>query len=239
MPGKRLERDIAGIRSGKVVAIAPTNEQRRNVYLWKCHCDCGKNFLVEPYKILSGRIQSCGCGRKSHNTKDLTNQQFGKLTAIQRLDEKIGSNYAWLCKCECGKMVKVSTHNLLATPGTRSCGCGRIDAVMNTIAKHGAITDHCTFLDGTCVERLEHKQLQRNNTSGYVGVQIRGNRYIATIGFKGKSYYLGSFCNIDEAIQARQNAEKTMHGAFLEWYYQVFRKHEANNQQKSNSSSIQ
>jgi hypothetical protein len=32
---------------------------------------------------------------------DITNQKFGKLTAIKRAESKSGKTY-WLCKCDCG-----------------------------------------------------------------------------------------------------------------------------------------
>ena len=216
---KRSEQDIAGMRSGKLVAVEPTEIKRRGTFLWRCRCDCGKELLVEPYKIRNHSVQSCGCSRRGKNTKDLTGKRFGKLVATRRLDEKIGSSYAWLCQCDFGNQIKVSTNALLSTPGTRSCGCGRVDAVMQTIDKHGAIAEHCHFVDGTCIEKIASKRLQRNNVSGYTGVQIRGSRYIAIITFKHKVYYLGSFSNIEDAVHARKCAEDKLFGGFLDWYY--------------------
>lgn len=126
--GESRKRDITGWRSGKVVALEPTEEKRRGVVLWKCQCDCGKEFLTEGYKISGGIIESCGCERNLHKSKDLTNQRFGKLTAIRRLDKKIGTSYAWLCRCDCGNLTEVST-NALKKGGTRSCGCGKAEAL--------------------------------------------------------------------------------------------------------------
>jgi len=217
---RRSQRDISGMRSGKVVAIAPTDAKRRGVYLWKCRCDCGTEFLVESYKIVNHKVQSCGCSRKGHNMKDLSGQRFGKLTVLHRLDEKIGSSYAWLCQCDCGNTLKVSTNALLSTPGTRSCGCGRREAVLSTISKYGTVVDHCHFIDGTCIEKILPRKPQKNNTSGYTGVQVRGKRYIAVITFKRKVYYLGSYSKIEDAAQIRSQAEAHLFGAFLEWYYQ-------------------
>ena len=37
---------------------------------------------------------------------DITNQKFGKLTAIQRAPSRSGKTY-WLCKCECGNEKEV------------------------------------------------------------------------------------------------------------------------------------
>lgn len=126
--GESRKQDITGMRSGKVVALEPTEEKRRGVVLWECRCDCGKEFLTEGYKISKGIIESCGCMRNQHQIKDLTDQRFGRLTALRRLDKKTGSNYVWLCRCDCGNMAEVST-NALLKGGTRSCGCGKIEAL--------------------------------------------------------------------------------------------------------------
>ena len=196
----RSAEDITGMRSGKLVALEPTDVKRRGTYLWRCQCDCGKELLVEAYKIRSQRVKSCGCSRRGKNTKDLTGKRFGKLVALRRLDEKIGSSYAWLCQCD--------------------CGCGRVEAVRQTMDAHGTVADHCHFVDGTCVEKIsDRKKLQKNNTSGCTGVQVRGNRYIASISFKGKTYYLGSFSKFEDAVRARKRAEERMFGEFLEEYY--------------------
>lgn len=214
----RLVDDITGLRSGSLVAIAPTDIKRRGCYLWRCQCDCGKELLVEPYKIRSHSVKSCGCSRVGKNVKDLTGMRFGKLVALKRLDEKIGTSYAWLCQCDCGKQIKVSTNALLSAPGTRSCGCGRVEAVMQTIDTHGSIAKHCHFVDDTCIEKIRNAKLQRNNRSGYTGVQIRGSKYIAIITFRKKVYYLGSFSKIEDAVRVRKQAEARLFGEFLDWY---------------------
>lgn len=53
--------------------------------------------------------------------QDLTGQKFGRLTVIKRA-ENIKDRTAWLCKCECGNIIKTTGHNL-KTGNTKSCGC--------------------------------------------------------------------------------------------------------------------
>lgn len=122
------QKDLAGMRSGRVTALGDSGQKRRGASLWLCRCDCGKEFLTEGYKISGGIIQSCGCARHAHQIKDLTGQRFGRLTALRRLDEKTGTGYAWLCRCDCGNETKVSA-NALLSGGTKSCGCGKIEAL--------------------------------------------------------------------------------------------------------------
>ena len=49
---------------------------------------------------------------------------------------------------------------------------------------------------------------------------IRGGKYRADIGFKGKRYYLGSFSDYEEAVAARMEAEKKIQRGFLDAYYE-------------------
>lgn len=126
MDGKR--KDITGLRSGLLTAVAPSDQKRRGSTLWRCRCDCGKEILLEPYQITGGKVQSCGCLRGVKKRRDLTGERFGRLTALERLDEKSGRNYLWRCRCDCGKEIKVRG-NALTSGNTTSCGCAKTDAL--------------------------------------------------------------------------------------------------------------
>ena len=70
---------------------------------------------------------------------------------------------------------------------------------------------------GTNLNRIKNKKMQSNNTSGVTGVcfhEPKGQWY-ARISFKGKSYSLGYFDNINEAIVARKRAEKMTFEDFI------------------------
>ena len=43
--------------------------------------------------------------------------------------------------------------------------------------------------------------------------------YRATIGFKGKRFYIGTFVDYQDAVQARQEAESTIHEGFVRAWY--------------------
>lgn len=100
--------------------------------MWYCECDCGNSCLVASSNLLSGNTQSCGCLKEKSQFKsdintpnriDLTNQQFGKLTAIKPTDERTnGQSVIWLCKCECGNWHKASAASL-KSGNVKSCGC--------------------------------------------------------------------------------------------------------------------
>lgn len=54
---------------------------------------------------------------------DLTGQKFNSLKVI-KFWGKINNTYKWLCKCDCGNEVIVSSANL-KNGSTKSCGCYR------------------------------------------------------------------------------------------------------------------
>lgn len=54
---------------------------------------------------------------------DLTNQHFGKLTALYKTGEKTKSGLLlWTCQCDCGKIIQVAGSSL-KNGNTKSCGC--------------------------------------------------------------------------------------------------------------------
>lgn len=60
----------------------------------------------------------------NYKYKDLTNQRFGRLVALEMLEERWGDyqEVAWQCACDCGN-VKPITRGQLTSGGTKSCGC--------------------------------------------------------------------------------------------------------------------
>lgn len=56
---------------------------------------------------------------------DLSGRTFGLLTVLRRVEDRKPGRPMWLCQCECGNTVVVSSTNLLKENGTKSCGCLR------------------------------------------------------------------------------------------------------------------
>lgn len=150
---------------------------------------------------------------KGHSRKklDLTGQRFGKLTVLGPA-ENIGTRTAWLCRCDCGRETTVKTYRLRCGR-TKTCGC-----------QNGAggprFALGLSYVDGTCVEMLQAKTVRRNNTSGVPGVEWRAEKrcWRATICFKGKRHYLGSYSNFEDAVKARKRGEEEFHDRFLREY---------------------
>jgi hypothetical protein len=71
--------------------------------------------------------------------KDLTDQEFGRLTAMSYAGMSGNDNNkraAWNCRCTCGNRIVVPGSSL--TSGhTQSCGCLRIEKLLKIHTKHG------------------------------------------------------------------------------------------------------
>lgn len=72
---------------------------------------------------------------------DISGRKFGRLTAIRLVENNKFNHTQWECLCDpkhggCGSIVIVATANL-KNGNTRSCGCLRKDANMNSHTTHG------------------------------------------------------------------------------------------------------
>ena len=146
----------------------------------------------------------------SRKKLELTGQRYGRLVVLRQA-ENIGKRTAWLCRCDCGNEVVVRTDRL-RSGHTTSCGCKGPGATPG-VGQLGL-----TYVEGTCLEMLRAKTVRSNNTSGVPGVDwlTAKDRWRASICFKGKRYYLGSYSVFADAVKARKQAEAELHDKFVD-----------------------
>ena len=191
---------------GKLTALEPTDKKMGNSIIWKCKCDCG-NFSEAAVNILrSGKTKSCGCLNNEY--EDLTNMRFGRLTALEPTEKRSAGSVVWKCKCDCGKFSEVSSHNLKSGKA-RSCGCVR-DEKTEEYRKN-------VYIENTDLDLLSSKPTKAN-TSGRRGVSWYAptKSWRASIGFKNKTIYLGTFKNFEDAVRERELAEEKYYEPILE-----------------------
>lgn len=119
--------NLLGQKYGRLEVIKEMPSQKGSG-AWLCRCECGNEKIVLTRSLRSGNTRSCGCLHKeitSNNfSKDITNQRFGNLVAIEPTDSRKHGSVVWKCVCDCGNIHYVSTELLLAGK-TNSCGCIR------------------------------------------------------------------------------------------------------------------
>ena len=128
--GKKI--DMIGFKINKLTVLGISNNRTASGSIkWICQCECGNICEVDGCRLRSGMAKSCGCesikglekGRGLY-FKDLTNQTFGKLKVLKRIEDKIYADNAFVqyeCECECGRHVNVIADNL-RRGNTQSCG---------------------------------------------------------------------------------------------------------------------
>lgn len=89
----------------------------KNVHWW-CECECGQVKSVAGIKLRQGKSKSCGCKKYI----DITGQRFGKLIALEPINERLHQEVDWKCKCDCGNICIIRGSNL-RSGYTSSCGC--------------------------------------------------------------------------------------------------------------------
>lgn len=121
---------------------------------------------------------------------DLTGKRFGHLTVIKEVGKR-GNQIMWQCKCDCGNIKNIMGGNLRNGSST-SCGCSTTNNILN---------------------------YNKNNTT-HLGVTYykKSNKWRARICINGNNKSLGLFDNIDDAIQARKEAEKKYFKPVLDKY---------------------
>lgn len=180
----RKRKDLIGQRFGKLVVLKENGEKTighgkypRTYQNWICKCDCGETTETTTQHLECNRTKSCGCLRKT----DLTNKKFGILTPISyfTINRWNRPNTYWLCKCDCGKEIKVRAESLVIGDKV-SCGCidfknpllyspRLIKRYYKTI-KSDAARRHLEF--NIIIEDLENLMIKQNSICALSGNSI-------------------------------------------------------------------
>ena len=121
--------DLTNQKFGRLTVLKRDFSKNNERVWWQCRCDCGNICVIRGDQLRRGVAQSCGCLKLEltktlgkANFKDLTNQKFGRLTAIRPIKKSEQSKYYWLCQCDCGNLCEVIGTSLTSN-NTQSCGC--------------------------------------------------------------------------------------------------------------------
>lgn len=126
-PQEKLGRakDITNLQVGELEVLYKTTSEKIGKLtkpMWVCKCHrCGNIVKRRGDYLYQNRIQSCGCP----NYIDITNQKFGKLTALKIHHYNANNGYIWECQCDCDNIAYVSYCHL-HKGYSKSCGCERL-----------------------------------------------------------------------------------------------------------------
>ncbi len=66
----------------------------------------------------------------------MTNQKFGRLTAVRATEKRRGPSVVWECECSCGELTEVASDDL-RRGNSKSCGCLQREVAATNNLKHG------------------------------------------------------------------------------------------------------
>ena len=213
--------DISGKQFGNLKVIERDKSKQGKYVFWVCECQCDNKTIVSVRAdhLKSGNTVSCGCvnnnniHKKQRNSIDITDKRFGKLTAKYYV--KSGKQGAiWHCECNCGG--SIDTYVSYLTKGdVSSCGCLERE---NRQKQNKKLQD--MILEDTNVSLIRKTEPNKNTTTGIRGVSwcTSKQKYIATITFQKKQYYLCASTDIEVCKSARKEAEEHIFGDFIKWY---------------------
>jgi len=186
----------------------PTKRHR----MYRCNCMCGKQTIVAG-TLLGKLVNSCGCIKRIfRSTIYQPGTRFGRLVIISWRGSVRTKGHRYQCKCDCGKE-KYAYHYNLRAGNTTSCGCLH-DELFYETSKSKNLN---SIVDGTHLGRIKSNTVNRNNTSGFRGINWHrnNNKWYARITFQGISYSLGYHDDIKDAVKARKKSEKELFGKYL------------------------
>ena len=201
---KRIQKKtyLIGKKFGKLTVIKNTGKSNQSGMIWLCKCDCGNFKEVPTCGLTSGHTQSCGCLQLESHLIDITNQKFGKLTALYF----IPGESKWHCKCDCGNKCDIDSYNLKHLI-TQSCGCINYsigEKNIDNILKENQIN----YIKEYTENSLKTEDLQHQYRFDFA--IIKDNKILRLIEFDGEQHFLEGRGTWDkkDSLELRQQRDQ-------------------------------
>lgn len=238
--------DISNQRFGRLKIIKRADydyiySNGKHDMVWIADCYCGNNNVHVRYShLMSGNTRSCGCLlkeaqsnngklRKLYNNYDLSGEYGigyttnGDVFWFDLEDYDKIKNFCWYYSCGYlrtnlydetnKKQYSIKFHEFIMD-FPKEFNVDHIIHPSNQANKFDNRKSNLRLVDDS--ENQMNKSIQRNNTTGVVGVYFnkRKNMWNAKISYRKKVIDLGMFKTIEEATVARKQAEDKYFGEY-------------------------
>jgi hypothetical protein len=211
-------KDITGQVFGRLTVIEEAGKDKNKCVLWLCQCICGNDVTVRGASLRNGHTSSCGCLRMDRVMEEVVTHGHciaGKKTPeytvwasmIDRCYNPNKENYPHyggrgITVCE---EWRENFEQFLSDMGTRPS----LEYTLDRIDVNGNYCkNNCRWV--TRLIQSRNQRTPKTNTSGVRGVTLhkKAGKYVASIRVDGKSKHLGLFPTIEQAAEARKQAEQ-------------------------------
>lgn len=221
---KRRAKAKPGMRFGRLTIIKKSGYDKFGSIMWECKCECGKTAIVRSNILLSGRTVSCGCySREATSERSKKYNEYsicgdtvtmiasnGKSFMIDKCDLETVKDYCWTFDNN-GYVIsgrKVRIHRLIMNPPK--------GMTVDHINGDRSDNRRCNLRVCTQAQNSHNKHSSPLNKSGKIGVYLnkKSLKWVAQIGVNHKTICLGTYENLDDAINARKEAEEKYYGEY-------------------------
>lgn len=196
--------DRKGQRFGRLLVVEEAGRNALKKVMWRCLCDCGKETVVPSGGLVTGNTTSCGCVVPNFKHGGWKKSSYNTWRAMMRRcnnpKDKDYSRYG-----AAGVSVHPAWHDYLCFAedmgepvGTETLD--RIDPYGNYEPKN------CRWAD--LPTQARNIRVRKTSESGCVGVNRRGNKWLAEITAQKKKYYSAFMETVEDAIAARKELER-------------------------------
>lgn len=226
---QRLEKDYTGMKFNRVTLIERISPTRQNFHtLYKCKCDCGKEFIARGSAIVSGNTKSCGC--YAHIAKSKPKLSLRKINKYEICDNVCyilfeGSSQKAIIDKEDIDKVKPFYWRIVndGYVVSRTRGKNRESIRLHRLIVGNIThfpTDHinrnkldnrkCNLRICTPMENANNQGISTTNTTGHKNIikRTKDNKYVVNFIHMGITYWCGAYNTIEEALTARNKKYK-------------------------------
>lgn len=228
----KVREDLTGQKINSLLVLEQVEDHitsgGRHHVQYRCLCDCGNETIVQAHSLKCGHTKTCGtCGSCfcSRNTyKDMGDYMIGYTSKgeefyFDKEDYDLVKDYTWNIEPD-GYVVtdpykkngihkNLYMHRLVMGIGFEEYDYNKVIDHKKTGKKYKADNRKENLRICTTAENNLNRPMQKNNTSGYTGIRWDKNieKWRAFIGVNNKLMALGSFTELEDAIECRKEAE--------------------------------
>lgn len=213
--------DVTGLKFGRLTVLERVDNYKTSAR-WKCICDCGNIRLVVARCLRSGHTKSCGClnSEKLRESKKIhgyaSRNQVGGHGETNEYNIWVGMNKRCYNKktkiykdyggrgievCERWRHDFESFYKDMGDRPSKYHSIDRVDVNGNYEPSN------CRW--ATRIEQARNTRVYKNSKFGVNGVSLhkKTNKYSVNIGTNKKIIHIGTYTTLEDAIQARKEAE--------------------------------